>query len=278
MQRIAIFGVGLIGGSFALALRRAGFEGEIVGVSSPRTIATALASGVIDRGADIETAVHECDCLYLAQPVLTIIATLQEIGGSIPHHVLVTDAGSTKAQIVAAARQHVSQALFIGGHPMAGKEQTGIAAADEALFNNRKYVLTPVSEHDITDVRYTTLKSWIERIGAVPVVLDPDEHDRLVAFTSHMPQLLSTALAGVLGDMPETALVAGPAISELTRIAASPFSIWRDILLTNKGPVEEALAAITVKLKHFLERVGTDALEQEFSRGAEGARMLRRDS
>jgi prephenate dehydrogenase len=278
MQRIAIFGVGLIGGSFALALRAAGFRGEIAGVSSPNTIAKALSLGVIDRSLDGEAAIRESDVIYLAQPVCTIIATLEKLGPVIPAHVLVTDAGSTKLQIMETARRSVTKALFVGGHPMAGKERSGVNEADAELFHNRKYVLTPHSTQHVTDERYITFRYWIERIGAQPVVLDAAEHDRLVAFTSHMPQLLSTALASVLAEVPEANVVAGPAVRELTRIAASSFDVWRDILSTNKGPVEEALRAVTVKLNYLLGQLGSDALAEEFSKGADVARALRQDS
>lgn len=275
MRRVAIFGVGLIGGSFALALRAAGFDGEISGVSSAGTIAAAMEMGVIDTGLDAPSALGRADLIYLAQPILTIIETLRAIGPDIRPGTLVTDAGSTKKQIVAAAGACVRNGLFIGGHPMAGKERSGVREADAALFQDRPYVLTPVRAEDSEAPQFRELREWIVRIGARPITLDADEHDRLVAFTSHAPQLLSTALASVLADIEEAPFVAGPGVLELTRLALSPFQVWRDILQTNDTYVKEALAQLVAKLDHLGRHLASDDLAIEFERAALSARNLR---
>ena len=137
MQTVAIFGVGLIGGSFALALRRAGFKGEILGVSSGSTISEALRLGVIDRGVPLEEAALASDLVYLAQPIRQIIETLSLLSGRLKPGALVTDAGSTKVEIVKQGKRLLGPGQFLGGHPMAGKEVRGVAAAEAGLFQGR---------------------------------------------------------------------------------------------------------------------------------------------
>lgn len=275
MQRIAIFGVGLIGGSFALALRRAGFAGEILGVSSPRTIGVALEMKVIDRAASVGEALEQADCIYLAQPILKIIDIIAEIGPVARPGTLITDAGSTKDRILQQARAHVRHAIFIGGHPMAGKERSGVEEAVPELFEGRPYVLVPAHKDDWDKPQVQEFTRWITLIRARPLLLEADEHDRLVAFTSHLPQLMSTALGLVLGDVAGVSDVSGPAVLELTRLALSPFNIWRDILATNQRHIEAALELLIAQLKHFQEDVASDALADDFTRAANAARYLR---
>lgn len=275
MQNVAIFGVGLIGGSFALALRKAGFTGKITGVSSPITLSKALERGIIDAAADPEAAADEADFIYLSQPILGIISTLERFGPRFHPRAVVTDAGSTKFAIVEAARKHVRHALFIGGHPMAGKEVSGVEHSDPDLFQTRKYALTPLTPEDTRDTRFTSLVGWVKAIGAAPVLLNSEYHDRLVAFTSHAPQLISTALAGVLSELPDPETLAGPAVLELTRLAVSPFEIWSDILATNAGHISDALTAIIDRLSALRPLVGCEQMSAEFSKGAEGAKKLR---
>jgi len=184
VKTVAIVGVGLIGGSFALALRKAGFQGRIIGVSSPATIDKAFSRGAIDEALPLAEAAAAADLVYLSQPISRIIETLKVLDTD----ALVTDAGSTKAVICETARE-LKRGRFVGGHPMAGKESRGVEQADADLFRGRPYVLTS---------REPELENWIDRIGARLVLLEPAEHDRQVAFVSHLPQLLSTALASVL--------------------------------------------------------------------------------
>lgn len=275
MRRVAIFGVGLIGGSFALALRRAGFSGEITGVSSPRTLEAALAAGVIDTAADARSAVRECDFFYLSQPVSGIIRALQEHGSEFREDAVVTDAGSTKERIADVALAQVKRALFIGGHPMAGKERRGVEESDGALFEGRKYILTPLRPGDTDTDAFRSLSSWITRIGSRPVVMGAAEHDRLVAYTSHVPQLVSTALASVLAEVDGKDQVAGPAVLEMTRLAVSPFAVWRDIFETNSNNIEAALSDLTAKLQGMKQRLNSSSMEREFERAAAAACQLR---
>ena len=256
MKTVAIAGVGLIGGSFALALRKAGFQGKIIGVSSAATVQKALALGVIDAALPLAEAAAAADLVYLSQPISQIIETL----GALKTDALVTDAGSTKAVICEAGRR---LKRFVGGHPMAGKESRGVEHADAGLFHGRPYVLTS---------REPELEGWIERMGARLVFLDPQEHDRQVAFVSHLPQLLSTALASVLAGKEQ---VAGPAAADLTRLALSPYDIWRDIFATNGGQIDAALAVFIGKLEELRKQLRGPEMEQVFSRAAASARALR---
>ena len=270
MQTVAIAGVGLIGGSFALALRKAGFAGRIIGVSSERTIAEAVRLGVIDEGVTLERAESEADLMYLAQPILQILDALTRLKPK--PGALVTDAGSTKAQIVAAATRNLKDWQFVGGHPMAGKETRGVAAADADLFRGRNYILTPSA--DTPALRW--LHTQIESFGAVVTTLEPDEHDRLVAYTSHLPQILSTVLANTLAPVIQASRVAGPALLDMTRIAQSPFDMWHDIFLTNREPIEEALTAFLKRLSEAESSFYRQEFDRAFDEAGRVARGLRR--
>ena len=256
MNTVAIAGVGLIGGSFALALRKSGFSGTILGVSSPSTIEKALSRGVIDRAVGLAEAAKAADLILLSQPISQILQTLD----TLDTNALVTDAGSTKGVICQRARR---LKRFVGGHPMAGKESRGVEEAEADLFRGRPYVLT---------AREPELERWIERMGARLVFLDPAEHDRQVAFVSHLPQLISTALASVLAGKDN---VAGPAASDLTRLALSPYDIWRDIFATNADPIDAALQAFIARLEEIRSRLRTPEMEGVFARAAASARALR---
>ncbi len=263
---VAVVGVGLIGGSFALALRAAGFTGPIVGVSSPATVGKALTAGVIDAALPLAEAAGSCDLIYLSQPIRQILETIDLLDAVVRPGTVVTDAGSTKAAIVARAAGF-ARARFVGGHPMAGKELRGVEAADADLFRGRPYVLTS---------REPGLEAWIERIGARLVFLSPDEHDRLVAMVSHLPQLVSTALAASIGEDEGAARVAGPAAMDLTRLALSPYDIWRDIFDTNAGAIDAALAGFIARLERLRAELRSPEMERVFEGAAKAARELRK--
>lgn len=267
IKTVSILGVGLIGGSFALALRKAGFRGRIIGVSSKAAIDAALARGAIGEALPLAEAAVASDFIYLAQPIERILRTIDVIDAHAQPGALITDAGSTKRTIVERASGAIRRARFVGGHPMAGKESSGVEHADADLFRGRPYVLTS---------REPELESWIERIGARVVVLDPEEHDRLVAVTSHLPQLISTALASVIGAEADAAKVAGPAAMDLTRLALSPYEIWRDIFATNAGPVDAALRAFIAKLEELRADLRSPEMERAFETASDAAKALRR--
>jgi prephenate dehydrogenase len=279
MNTVAIVGTGLIGASFGLALREAGFGGSIVGVSSPRSIAEAQARGGIDRGAPLAEALAAADLVFLSHAIGRIIDTIRHIDPLLRPGALVTDAGSTKCEIVDAARQHISRGQFLGGHPMAGKETRGAAGAEAGLFRGRIWVLTPDDPAELETPMAREFRSWLDRFGARTVILDSDRHDRAVSLASHLPQLASTALAAVLEERASSSgamEVAGPGLFDSTRLALSSYDIWRDILATNADYIDRALAAYIQKLEHIRENLRSRQIEDEFRRAAALAARLRK--
>ena len=267
-QVATIAGVGLIGGSFALALRKAGFAGRIIGVSSQRTVKAALERGAIDEALPLAEAAAQSDVVFLAQPIETILETLGVLDQHVRPGTLITDAGSTKAMIVAGAAETIRTGRFVGGHPMAGKEARGVEAADADLFRGRPWVLTAPEPE---------LEAWIAKIGARLVILPAAEHDRLVGMVSHLPQLLSTALASTFALEPDVARIAGPAAMDLTRLALSPFDIWKDIFATNTAEIDAALASYIARLTEIRANLTHHpAMAQEFEKVAGAARALRK--
>lgn len=235
MKSVVIAGLGLIGGSFALALRKAGYQGEIAGFSSPTTVSKAIELGIVNRGITIEEA-RQADLIFLAQPIRQIIQTLPLLEGS---QALITDAGSTKREICSAA-SHLPH--FIGGHPMAGKEVRGVENSDADLFRDRPWLLT--SEPP------AWFQELLQRIGGKIILTTPDEHDRLVAMSSHMPQLVSCAIAKITESVRH---VGGPGLESMTRLSRSSFDIWRDILDTNRDQAVEALDQLIREATHLKE-------------------------
>ena len=267
---VTIAGVGLIGGSFTLALRKAGFEGRIIGVSSPRTVQAAIERGAIQEALPLEEAAAQSDVVFLSQPIEKILETLGVLDQYVRPGTLITDAGSTKAAIVERATRTIHTGRFVGGHPMAGKEARGVEAADADLFQGRPWVLTSPEPE---------LERWIKKIGARLVVLGAAEHDRLVGLVSHLPQLLSTALASAFASEPAAMRIAGPAAIDLTRLAVSPYDIWRDILATNTTEIDEALAKFIARLQEIRTNLRDDAaMAREFEEAAAAARALRHSS
>ncbi|MBL8239923.1 MAG: prephenate dehydrogenase/arogenate dehydrogenase family protein [Bryobacterales bacterium] len=269
MKTVAIAGVGLIGGSFALALRQSGFTGQITGVSSPRTIAEAMAHGIIDREMTLAEAAATADVVLLAQPIGRIVQMMEEMAPHLGPATLVTDAGSTKALICAAAARFLPAEQFLGGHPMAGKESRGAASADGGLFRGRTWVLTRALEHPFVD--------WVRKIGAHVLVLGPEEHDRTVALTSHLPQLVATALGCTVGaglERDEQLRAGGPGLIDMTRLALSQFDMWNDILTTNAGSVDAALGAMIERLEAMRGHLRDGELRADFEAGAKLRRKL----
>ena len=270
MRSAAIVGTGLIGGSFGLALRKAGFQGPIVGVSSSRSIDEAVARGAVDRGVSLEEACAEADLIFLSQPISGILETIPKLNPLVRSGTLVTDAGSTKKTIVEEAARSLTRCAFLGGHPMAGKESRGAAAADPDLFRDRPWVLTAELDHPVARV----LRKWIALFGSREVMLDAAAHDSLVAWSSHLPQLASTALAAVLSDRaPDAARVAGPGLLDMTRLAMSSYDLWRDILATNKEAIDVALDDYI----EMLQRMRAD-YEASFAKAGDFATALRKRS
>ena len=266
MKTVAIVGVGLIGGSFALALRASGFAGKIIGVSSPDAVRIAIERGILNEALPLKDAAALADLIYLARPIEGILSVLDELDAYVQPGTLITDAGSTKAAICARAIEKIHRGRFVGGHPMAGKEARGAAEAEADLFRGRPYILTSPC---------TELEQLIASFGARVVIMPAEEHDKLVALTSHLPQLISTALAASIGSQPEAARVAGPAAMDLTRLALSPYEIWRDIFATNATNIDAALGVFIAKLEGLRDELRSPQIEQEFEKAAAAARRLR---
>jgi prephenate dehydrogenase len=275
IETIAIAGVGLIGGSFGLALRAAGFTGRLLGVSSPGAIEAARARGAVDEGVSLEDAAARADVIYLAQPIARILETIEALGALARPGVLVTDAGSTKRAIVRKAKECLPEAVFLGGHPMAGKEARGVEAAEAELFRGRPYLLTPPERSAAVVEEFA---GWLTAMGAVPRWISAEEHDRLVAAASHAPQLLSTALAAALAaraDAEAVAGVAGPGLHDMTRLALSSYEIWRDILATNGDEISAALTEVEKSVAQSRREIGGQAMESQFEAAAHFATRLR---
>jgi prephenate dehydrogenase len=269
IRQITIFGTGLIGGSFALAIRKAGFKGRVIGCDRESVLAQARERGAIDAGVtDPAEAARGSDVILLATPVGAIIDLIERIGPTAPPESLLTDVGSTKAEVAGRARAVFGQQAgqrFLPGHPMAGKEHGGIEHADAALFRDAVWVTTPLGEPSPVAVSF--LES-VATTGARVVSMEPERHDRLCAWLSHLPQMVATALAAGLEEEftadPQALELAGPALREMTRTAASPYAMWRDIALTNTTNLQEALLQLEQRLAHLRENLSTRELEAEF--------------
>ena len=281
IETVAVVGVGLIGGSFALALRQAGFAGRILGVSSAATLETAVTSHVIDAGASLEDAVAAADLVYLAAPVLATIDLFPRLKPLLRPHTLVTDAGSTKAQVVAAAQAAQMGAQFLGGHPMAGKESRGVTQAEASLFSGRPYVVTPQNPDDLANGLSAEFVDWLRRIGCRTMVMTPTEHDELVAWCSHLPQLLSIGLASTLADvlpkdrLQSLQLPVGPGLQSMTRLAESSFDLWADILETNKPAILEALERFESEITSLRAQLQDQSLVNTWTTASVTANRLR---
>jgi prephenate dehydrogenase len=280
IRQITIIGTGLIGGSLGLALRKKKFAGRVVGCDREVTLEKARMCGAIDAGSpNPADAVRGSQVVVLATPVLAIVDLIERIGPALPARALLTDVGSTKVAVVERAAKVFGKNAgkkFLAGHPMAGKELSGVEYADADLFHNAVWFLTPLPEQNLNDGLFAEYIGWIDHIGARIAMLPAQEHDRLCAWISHVPQMISTALAAALVDEfgSEAPLLpaGGRALQEMTRISASPYSMWRDIAISNRKNLETALWKVEQRLAQIRENLATRQLAEEF----EQAHQLRR--
>ena len=267
---IAIVGVGLIGGSLGLAFKRLGIGREIVGISRAETLTEARALNAIDTGyeyAAMDRGIKRADLAFLCSPISRILAQVPQVLTAAAPGCIVTDVGSTKAEIVACAERASRKGVhFIGGHPMAGSEKTGVGAGDPFLFENALYVLTPA--RGVPDEIVDALVSLVQGLGARAMCMDAGVHDRVAAAVSHLPQLMATALVGLVGRCNEadglSLQMAAGGFRDLTRIASSPYAMWRDICATNAGPIREMIDAYLAALVALREKVDREALAEDF--------------
>lgn len=276
MERVAILGTGLLGTSVGLALRAAGFHGSIVGWNRSRDHAEkARQMGAIDRvAADPLIAARETQVVLLSVPIYATLDLMEQLASVLGPNHLVTDVGSTKAQITEAADRLFNapeRAGFLPGHPMAGKERGGADLADANLFRGAVWLFTdfPAWQRSSKSAALATnWREWVAAMGSRGIDLEPKRHDELVAWVSHLPQFTATALSALLeqevGDAPELKDVGGRALREMTRLGASPFSMWRDIAHTNTEAITAALEALEQRLAHIRENLRTPELRDEF--------------
>ena len=282
LERVLILGTGLLGASTGLALRAAGFTGTITGWDKdPKQSETALTvKAVHEVASDPLEAARASQVILLATPVYAILDWMEQLSRVLSPDQLVTDVGSTKALITSTGNRLFNQpgrAGFIPGHPMAGKEVSGAAEADAALFRGAVWIFTTdpwISQKKEGDIAPEAASlgmdwmQWIRAVGCRVVELEAGRHDELVAWVSHLPQFLSTALTALLqtelGDAPELAAVGGRALREMTRLGSSPYSMWRDVAYTNTEAVAAAIHALEQRLAHLRENLRTPELRDEF--------------
>jgi prephenate dehydrogenase len=277
---VAVIGTGLIGGSFALALRKHFPEITVVGFDRPEVAERALKRGAVQAIAgDLASAVRDADLVYIALPIAGILEVLPTVAANAKPGTLVTDAGSTKVVICReGARVFRGEARFLGGHPIAGKEISGIEHADENLFRDPRYAL--IAGPDDSDPRVAAFSSILQACGATPVWCDAETHDWAVGIVSHLPQLLAVALASVVRDeTDETGLpltLAGPGLRDALRLAGSPYGLWRDIAHTNTGNISRALDRLAQTVEHLRTNLTSKQLGEEFQAANEVYRSLQR--
>jgi len=283
INRVTILGTGLIGGSFAFALRKYTTGLHISGWDRTEIVGEAHARGAIDAPfySDLAPALKGADLIYIALPIAVTLDLLPEIARHAPAHALVTDACSTKVRIMQSAEEFFPSdngPLFLGGHPMAGRELSGLAHADAELFRGNTYALIGASTNQ-TEPRTSAFVKILEKIGARPLWLGAPQHDYAVGLASHLPQLAAVALAGFLYDrLDENGLpitLAGPGLRDSLRLAGSPYSTWRDIVLTNQDVLSAALDLLARRLDDLRERLASRELETDFDAANELYKLLR---
>ena len=291
ITRATILGTGLIGGSFALALRKYATDLHISGWDRPEIVREARSRNILDEAftGDLAPALRAADLIFIALPIGVTLDLLPEIARLAPKHALVTDACSTKVRIAQTAAENFSSAtaLFLGGHPMAGREFPGIAQADADLFRNAPYALIAEASEPREapaapaqrDARVSAFLKLLEKIGARPLWLGAQQHDYAVGMVSHLPQLAAVALGSFLYDhLDENGLpitVAGPGLRDSLRLAGSPYSTWRDIVLTNREVLSAALDLFARRLDDLRERLNSRELEADFDSANELYKLLR---
>ncbi|MGA7949109.1 MAG: prephenate dehydrogenase/arogenate dehydrogenase family protein [Thiobacillaceae bacterium] len=283
IERLAVVGTGLIGGSFALALKQAGQVGSVVGAGrSDGNLQTAKARGILDQiAASAAEAVTGADFVLLAVPVGQMEDVMQAIAPALAPDVVISDVGSTKQDVVAMARTYLTDSLgrFVPGHPIAGAETSGAGAARADLFGGRNVVLTPLPDTNFKAL-VKTQSAW-QACGAKVSLMQAGQHDRIFAAVSHLPHLLAYALVDMLAARADSDLLfnfAASGFRDFTRIAASSPEMWRDIALANKHALQDELDAYEAKLEELkaaLSAEDGDALIKIFSRARQARSALR---
>jgi prephenate dehydrogenase len=286
LEKVAVIGVGLIGGSFALALKRAKACGEVVGAGrSAANLKLALERGAIDViASDPAAAARGADFVLIAAPVAQFESILQAIAPVLEAKTIVSDAGSTKRDVIAAAKSALGSKLaqFVPAHPIAGAEQSGVAAANAELFRNRQVVLTPLPDNPAGAVEKVAA-AWAA-CGARITQMKPDEHDAVLAAVSHLPHVLAYALVHDIAGRPNSQQLfsyAAGGFRDFTRIASSHPEMWRDICVANRDRLLDEVQAFEEKLAQFkklIEKGDGPALEKVFAEAREARNRWIRSS
>ncbi len=306
LKRVTVIGLGLMGGSLALALRRAGLVEHVVGCGRAELIRRALEMSAIDSGcSDAAESVAGSDFVFLCTPVETSIALLKQIAPRLGPGALVTDVGSTKGAFAAAAREILGASAnerVLPGHPLAGREVSGLEHAEADLYAGCVWVLTPLNDeaavasqavvageggntatasHRVLQVAsHRTLQAALEAIGARVVFTTPEEHDRTLAYTSHLPQMLSTALALTLEEAfgskgnPALQIHAG-GLRSMLRLAGSEPAMWEQIAASNRVNIAEALERMEVEVRKLRESLGSSEFRRKFEEAREFAKFVK---
>jgi len=260
--RLAIIGVGLIGGSLARALRAAGRVGEIVGCGRGQAnLEEAVALGVIDRYShDVSEAVRDADVVFLAVPLGAMRGAFDAMRESLPAHALITDGGSAKGSVVNDCREASPQLLqrFVPGHPIAGTENNGVAASFAELYRNRRVILTPLQENDAAAV--AKVRAMWEACGAEVTEMPVEHHDEVLAATSHLPHMLAFGLVDMLARMKENDEIfryAAGGFRDFTRIASSNPVMWRDVCIANREALSPMLAAFAEEMTTLADSIAS---------------------
>jgi prephenate dehydrogenase len=274
LERVAIVGLGLVGGSIAGALRRGG--SHVLGIDRDRgALQVAADRGLIDRGSDaLQELQPDMQVVILAVPVLSILQLLETVDALAPPEALLIDTGSVKAPVVELMAKLPGARRAVGGHPIAGKAESGAAAADPDLFCRRPFVIVPSDRTDSAALDAARL--LIGALDAIPEVMEADAHDRVLARTSHLPQMVASALA--LSLDPGDERVAGPGLRDMTRLAGSDVRVWRDIFLANRHNVMAAADVFIGQLEQLVRVVGdgeAERIETVMERGREALAVLR---
>lgn len=269
-RSIAIVGAGLIGGSLALAIRRAWPEAHVAGIDRGAPLGAARLLVAFDRLDETLAPIGAADLVVLAAPVRQNIALLGDVSRHAAVGTVVTDVGSTKRAMVEAARAH-ERLTFVGGHPLAGAARAGLGLARADLFADRPWILTP--DGDRAPGAVARLATFVRGFGAEVHVLAPDAHDRLLAFLSHLPQLTASALMHTVGRAAgDHIALAGPGLADTTRLASSPVDIWRDICATNADDIRPALDALIETLTNLRDHLTDDETLPALFEAAQGWR------
>ncbi len=281
-KRIAVIGVGLIGGSFASALKKRGFKGRITGIGRKKeNLIKANDLGIIDEYSTVPAeGVKNADLIFLSTPVGRFTEIVQDIRGYIKKGAIVTDAGSVKAKVIREIEPMMPEGVsFIGGHPIAGKECSGVDAASPDLFNNMRCIITPAAATDKNALK-KVVAMW-NALGAETVLMSPDEHDAVFAAVSHMPHVLAYVLVNTIMDSDKNILShGGRGLRDMTRIALSPPELWRDICDYNRGHILKSLDRFLSSITHvkkLIENSEWDNLEKEFQKAKTGRQILESD-